>query len=143
MVLTPYCNKILTFSNYFRLSKFNRPIMKKLILLSLLLQGFAQMVFCQQSLSTQNVILVTFDGLRWQEVFSGADKSLITNSKFVSDTIDLKEQFWTDDPEQRRSMLMPFFPGFSAVRRKTRAGLLRSAWVPFHPAWQPDRERWP
>ena len=83
--------------------------MKKLIFTSLLLLSFAQMLFCQPALSTQNVILITFDGLRWQEVFSGADKKLVTNSKFVSDTSDLKKQFWTDDPEQRRSMLMPFF----------------------------------
>ena len=30
-----------------------------------------------------NVVLVTLDGVRWQEVFSGADKNLISNKDFV------------------------------------------------------------
>jgi len=33
--------------------------------------------------AAQNVVLVTLDGVRWQEVFSGADKNLINNADFV------------------------------------------------------------
>src|SRR3546814_18020467 len=32
-----------------------------------------------QELKTENVFLITLDGLRWQELFSGADPALIAN----------------------------------------------------------------
>jgi hypothetical protein len=31
-------------------------------------------------LQTENVVLITFDGLRWQEVFGGADPELLTRT---------------------------------------------------------------
>lgn len=58
---------------------------------------------------TENVILITFDGLRWQEVFGGADLKLITNKQFVNDTTATKSMFWATSPELRREKLMPFF----------------------------------
>jgi len=82
--------------------------MKKLNLLILLFLGCSKILSGQQNLATRNVILVTFDGLRWQEVFTGADKKLIKDKKFVGDTSDLHEQFWSGDAEERRRMLMPF-----------------------------------
>ena len=60
------------------------------------------------ALATRNVILVTLDGLRWQEVFSGADEQLLTNQRYVSNTAGLKEQFWAQDPKVRRKILLPF-----------------------------------
>jgi len=54
------------------------------------------------------VVLITLDGLRWQELFSGADPLLIANKEYVGDTTGLKEQFWRDTPEERREALMPF-----------------------------------
>jgi hypothetical protein len=57
---------------------------------------------------TANVVLVTLDGLRWQEVFSGADPSLIRETRFVRDTTALLTEFWADDAARRREMLLPF-----------------------------------
>ena len=58
---------------------------------------------------TRNVILVTFDGLRWQEVFGGADATLLNKeSGGVKDVDGLRKQFWRDTPEERRTALMPF-----------------------------------
>lgn len=54
------------------------------------------------------VVLITLDGLRWQELFSGADPKLITHTDYVADTSALKTAFWHDDPQARRKMLMPF-----------------------------------
>ena len=54
------------------------------------------------------VILITLDGMRWQELYTGADKSLISNPLFVDDTAGLKTNFWKEDPIQRRELLMPF-----------------------------------
>lgn len=55
------------------------------------------------------VVLITLDGLRWQELFTGGDSLLIANPAFVSDTTELKAKFWREDPEERRAALMPFF----------------------------------
>jgi hypothetical protein len=59
---------------------------------------------------TQHVILVTFDGLRWQELFGGADESLI-NKEFggVKNDEQLRARFWRDTPRERREVLLPFF----------------------------------
>src|SRR5882672_8325733 len=61
-----------------------------------------------QQVKTENVILITLDGMRWQEVFSGAEKRLITK-KFAGDTVQLAKKFWDENPERRREILMPFF----------------------------------
>lgn len=63
----------------------------------------------QSSLQTNNVILITLDGLRWQELFAGADKDLIGNKTFVDDGAALNARFWDDDAEARRKKLLPFF----------------------------------
>lgn len=55
------------------------------------------------------VVLITLDGLRWQELFSGADPLLVANTAYVHDTTDLKQHFWKENPKARREALMPFF----------------------------------
>lgn len=58
---------------------------------------------------TRNVILVVTDGLRWQEVFTGADSSILFGSpRFVDDTVEARREFWRATPEDRRTALMPF-----------------------------------
>jgi hypothetical protein len=61
----------------------------------------------QRKLKTENVILITLDGMRWQEVFGGADSSFMHQQKALKDP-RLKEKFWRDDPLERRSVLMNF-----------------------------------
>jgi len=66
--------------------------------------------FCNaQNAKDTKVILITLDGFRWQELFTGADSLLVANSEYVSDTTDLKDRFWLEDPKARREALMPFF----------------------------------
>src|SRR5262245_25424467 len=60
-----------------------------------------------QTLKTKNVILVTLDGMRWQEVFTGADSSLMRQQENLKDPA-LKLKFWRDSPQERRKVLMPF-----------------------------------
>jgi phosphopentomutase/2,3-bisphosphoglycerate-independent phosphoglycerate mutase family metalloenzyme len=55
-----------------------------------------------------NVVLITIDGLRWQEVFRGADPDLIANGGYVNNPEQLRADFWHDDVESRRELLMPF-----------------------------------
>jgi hypothetical protein len=59
--------------------------------------------------ATRNVVLVTTDGLRWQEVFRGAEESLLNKSDGgVSNVATLRREFWRETPEARREALMPF-----------------------------------
>ncbi len=55
------------------------------------------------------VILITLDGYRWQELFTGADSLLIGNKEYVHEVDALKEAFWKETPQERREVLMPFF----------------------------------
>jgi hypothetical protein len=61
-------------------------------------------------LKTRNIVLITTDGLRWQEVFTGAEKALI-NKQYggVGDVKGIEERFWRETPEERRAALLPFF----------------------------------
>ena len=59
--------------------------------------------------TAENVILITLDGMRWQEVFGGADSVLLKDKKYVDDTDELRRRFWHDQAEIRREKLMPFF----------------------------------
>ncbi len=56
----------------------------------------------------QNVVLVTLDGVRWQEVFNGADKNLLNNKEFVKQPAQLSNEFWDERVQQRQQLLMPF-----------------------------------
>src|SRR6185295_20101377 len=78
-------------------------------LLSLLAILVCFSTFGQTRFKTENVILITLDGMRWQEVFGGAESRLISNKKFVSDTTALKKLYWAETPGERREKLMPFF----------------------------------
>lgn len=53
------------------------------------------------------VVLVTIDGLRWQELFRGADSSLIY-SRYNNQKDYLFKKFWHKDFQKRRALLMPF-----------------------------------
>jgi hypothetical protein len=67
-------------------------------------------------LKTRNIILVTTDGLRWQEVFGGADPALMNRESGVMDLDDLKEAFERETPEERRKALLPFLWGTIAEK---------------------------
>jgi len=58
---------------------------------------------------TRNVIFITFDGLRWEEVFYGADSLLINNDDFTKERKSMVKDYWADTPQTRREKLMPFF----------------------------------
>src|SRR5688572_19615982 len=81
--------------------------MRLIVILSALLASVC--VFAQENAKTQNIILVTWDGFRWQEMFKGADKRMIGRKKYVENTEDLKKAFWKDDAKERREILLPFF----------------------------------
>ncbi len=84
--------------------------MKQNIIYSIL---FALLLFASkgkaQEKSATKVIWITLDGLRWQELYSGADSLLVANKTYVKDTTKLKSDFWRSNPKDRREALLPFF----------------------------------
>jgi hypothetical protein len=63
----------------------------------------------QAELETEHLFLITLDGLRWQEVFYGADSLLISHEDYVRNPDQLTAQFWDEDYRVRRNKLLPFF----------------------------------
>jgi hypothetical protein len=59
--------------------------------------------------SSRHLFVITIDGVRWQEVFKGADPLLICNEEYVKDTSLTRELYWDSSADLRRRRLMPFF----------------------------------
>ncbi|TDI38803.1 MAG: hypothetical protein E2P02_19845 [Acidobacteria bacterium] len=66
-----------------------------------------------QERKTEFVFLVTADGIRHQELFSGADPALVTEnakeSSGIEDVEAVRRAYWSEDAVTRREKLMPFF----------------------------------
>jgi len=80
--------------------------MKTLFLLICLLAS-SQLSF-SQSQKTENLVVVVLDGMRWQEIFGGADSALINNPKFTKNKNRIQNRFWDNDFKVRREKLFPF-----------------------------------
>ena len=76
----------------------------KLLFVMLMLLG----ICLYSQTKTKNLIIVTLDGLRWQEVFGGIDTAIVNNKKFTLDADQLKKKFGDADPTIRRAKLFPF-----------------------------------
>jgi len=64
--------------------------------------------FTQQR--TKNLIVITFDGYRWKELFKGADSAKLFGKEFSSqDSAWRVKKYWAKNVEERREKLMPFF----------------------------------
>ncbi|MDP5140239.1 MAG: phosphoglyceromutase, partial [Spirosomaceae bacterium] len=77
--------------------------MKKLVVFLLTTCSFS--VHSQQ---TENVFVIMTDGLRWQEVFSGADSVLLNNAQYTENIDKTSAKFWDESSKSRRKKLMPF-----------------------------------
>jgi hypothetical protein len=67
---------------------------------------------------SNNLVIVTLDGMRWQEVFNGADKALLGNKAFTKDSSGTWGRFWQEDLNERRKKLFPFL--WSTVEKQGR-----------------------
>jgi len=78
--------------------------MKHCIVFILLL--FSVSAYSQKA---ENIIIITTDGLRWQEVFTGMDSAIANNKKFNQDDIAaIYKKYWAAEPVERRKKIMPF-----------------------------------
>lgn len=78
--------------------------MKNIIIVFALFSSFPA-----YSQTAENIIIITTDGLRWQEVFTGMDSAIANNAKFnQDDSATIFKKFWADNPVERRKKIMPF-----------------------------------
>jgi hypothetical protein len=60
----------------------------------------------------RNLVLVTLDGVRVEEMFDGMDRDVLARSLPSYQTLETSavyKRYWADTPEERRRLLMPFF----------------------------------
>ena len=60
------------------------------------------------SAPAKNVVLIVTDGLRPQEVFTGASRTLMGREGGVEEEQGLVDKYWRETPQARREALMPF-----------------------------------
>jgi hypothetical protein len=90
--------------------------MKKLNFLIFFLVIHIAISFSQNE-KIENIIIVTTDGFRWQEVFKGMDSVIANNPKFnQNDSAAIFKKYWADTEQNRRSKLMPFLWNTIAVK---------------------------
>lgn len=61
------------------------------------------------SQKAENLIVITTDGLRWQEFFKGMDSVIANNKGFNEDDSNyIFKKYWSNDEKERRKKLLPF-----------------------------------
>jgi len=84
--------------------------------LALLVQGAASVparAAVAPAHKTRTVVLIVSDGLRWQEIFTGAEEALLNDKdggSWLSDE-ELRKRYWRPRAEERRAALFPFLWG--------------------------------
>ncbi len=86
----------------------------KLALLTFFLLIFFNTGFVQTKKSG-NLVVITLDGLRWQELFGGADSLLTFDTSAIYSTSFVQKKYWAATAEERRKKLMPFMWGTIAI----------------------------
>ena len=72
-------------------------LLSRALLLALIGAGFLS------AQRTKNVVLVVTDGLRWQDVFTGADSAILFgDARFLGDTATIRREFWRTTADERR-----------------------------------------
>jgi len=66
------------------------------------------MAVASQPAAVKNVVVITLDGVRWQELFTGADQTYFKKTS-NGEPSSSERRFWRPTPAERRAVLMPFF----------------------------------
>jgi hypothetical protein len=94
-----------------------KPYFLRIVSCAILILSLASFEQAAAQLKTRNVVLIVSDGLRWQEIFTGADPTLLNEHGGIWATPEeLRRNFWNDNPVERRKMLFPFLWGTVAPR---------------------------
>ncbi len=90
------------------LSRLMMQIWKIILLLAAVSVAGSKSTCPAQEVAASNVVLITMDGMRLEEVFNGADKRLIIPDLGCKDVEDITKKFWVEDRIESRRYLMPF-----------------------------------
>jgi hypothetical protein len=75
----------------------------------LLILSFVWITSLCKAQPAENIIIVTTDGFRWQELFYGMDSAIANNKKYnQGDSAYLFEKYWAGNEVERRKRLLPF-----------------------------------
>lgn len=70
---------------------------------------FFSSIFLAKAQQSENLIIITTDGFRWQEFFGGMDKELANEKAYnQNDSLNIYRKYWSEDASQRRQQLLPF-----------------------------------
>ncbi len=86
----------------------------------------------------RNVVVITIDGLRLQEMFTGADLEYFKKDK-DGKPVAVSKRFWRDTPQERRAAMMPFVWSTIATKgqifgdpaRQSRAHVTNGLWFSY------------
>jgi hypothetical protein len=86
----------------------------------------------------RNVVVITIDGLRWQEMFTGAGREYFKKEK-SGEPGAAEQRFWRETAGERRAALLPFLWGTVAARgqifgdrsKKSRAHVTNGLWFSY------------
>ncbi|CAM4239560.1 phosphoglyceromutase [Cytophagaceae bacterium 50C-KIRBA] len=85
--------------------------MRQIVLVVLVLLSHMEHSLAQKA-EDNRVIVITTDGLRWQDVFKGMDSTLAKKKVYHhGDSLAIFTKFWDNDLALRRKKLMPFLWG--------------------------------
>src|SRR5688500_11664368 len=79
-----------------------------LLLLAIAMANRQSLTGAEPIRKTENVIYVTLDGLRWQEVFGGAQEAFVSKACGVREVDDIAHRYLRPAAAERREALMPF-----------------------------------
>lgn len=83
----------------------------------ILLYVFTFLVLSVQAQKTENIIIITTDGLRWQELFKGMDETIARDNRFnQDDSAAIFKEFGGSSESQKRKKLMPFLWNTLAIK---------------------------
>ena len=88
--------------------------------------------------SARNIVVITMDGFRWQEMFTGAGADYFKKTKNGEPSADEK-RFWRASAEERRAVLLPFIWStvaregqiFGDPSRRSRAHVTNGLWFSY------------
>lgn len=81
----------------------------KYIPVLLLLQFLFFSTSAQKTPAVENLVVITLDGMRWQDVFKGMDSVITADRTFnQGDSAEIYQKYWAASAGERRSRLMPF-----------------------------------
>lgn len=86
----------------------------------------------------RNVVVISVDGLRWQEMFGGADRDYFKKERDGAPGA-AEKRFWKPTPEERRTTLLPFVWSTIAAKgqifgdpaKKSRSSLTNGLWFSY------------